>query len=181
MGYRKVVRFRLSGAFPGLFFLLALLPLSALLAGDDFAVPRRMLEDGSMDGPAIASAVKDTFMSRKEWEKEVERFWSRFKDWETDSGGSLGNFLNDRMIIVGLGAAGGKPEKVRKAVMWLAMYKEFDEEQPSYVTKFLRENRDSLIGLFTGFSWEKATEYIQNRQWRKDAAERRKLATAGRP
>jgi hypothetical protein len=144
------------------------------------ALPRKMLEDGSMDGPAIAAAAKDTFVSQKEWDKEVAQFWSRFKDWETDTGGNLGNYLNDRMIIVGLSAGGGKIEKVKKALMWLAMYKEFDEEQPSYVTRFLRDNRESLVRLLTDFTWEKASAYIVNRQWKKDAEERKRLASASK-
>jgi hypothetical protein len=31
--------------------------------------------------------------------------------------------------------------------------------------------------LLTDFSWEKASEYVKNRQWRKDADERKKLVT----
>jgi len=181
MIYREVAQSRFLSEVLCLLFLAAPLPHSALQAGDDFAAPRKMLEEGSMDGPAIAAAIKDAFMSRKEWEKEVEQFWSRFKDWETDTGGNLGNYLNDRMLIYGLSAVGGKTEKVKKALAWLAMYKEFDEEQPSYVARFLRDNRDSLIGLFAGFSWDKASLYIRNRQWRKDAEDRKRLATAGKP
>jgi len=180
MNYREVVQYRLPREALFLLFLAAFSPLSPCRAGDDFSRPRRMLEDGSMDAPAIAAALKDAFMGRKEWDKEVRQFWSRFKDWESDTGGNLGNYLNDRMIIVGLSAAGGKSDKAKKALVWLALYKEFDEEAPSYVTNFLRQNRDSLLGLFTDFSWEKASAYIKNRQWKKDAEDRKKVATVNK-
>ncbi|MGD0089081.1 MAG: hypothetical protein ABSE73_04110, partial [Planctomycetota bacterium] len=125
MGLSTVVLYRMPKRILWLLPLVAFSPLLALPAEDDLSAARKMLEAGSMDGPAIAAAIKDTFMSKRDWEKEVTQFWSRFKDWESDTGGNVGRYLNDRMILVGLGASGGKPEKLKKAFIWLAMYKEF--------------------------------------------------------
>jgi hypothetical protein len=150
-------------------------------ASDDGDAPRQMLEEGSVDGPAIAYALKDTFLTAKEWEREVEHVRSKYDDWEKDTGGDPGRFLNDRFIIVGLSAAGGKIEKIKKGIMWLALYKEFAEEPPSFVNKFMREHRNSLVRLFTEFKWEKASAYIKDREWRRDAEDKKKLVALEKP
>lgn len=164
-------------------FLMALLGLALpALAGDnkDF-LPLQLVKDGADDAPAMAYALKDTFMTEAEWDHEVKALWSRFQDWEKQSDGDINQYLNDRLIIVAMAAAGGKIEKVKKGIAWLAFYKEFNAEPPSFVTKFFREHRPSLTRLFTDFTWEKASQYVKNKEWRKDYEERRRLLAATDP
>jgi len=148
------------------------------LASDLGEAARRMLEMGSLDAPAIAYDLKDSFLSDGQWRAEVEQFRRRFEDWEKDTSGGMDQYLNDRLIIVGLGAVGGKLEKVKKGIIWLALYKEFEQEAPSCIVRFVRDNRESLIRLFTDCSWDKVSFYIKNKQWKRDAEDRKRLTLA---
>lgn len=135
-----------------------------------------LTEQPQPDGSKIAQKLAETFLTQEQWAKEVKKMRERFNDWERDTNGDMGRYLNDRLIIVALGAANGKVDKIQRGILWLAFYKEFEQEQPGIVAKFMREHQGSLTRLFTDFTWEKASQYIKNKEWRTDFADDRKKA-----
>lgn len=138
--------------------------------------PLLLLAQKQPDGSRIAQVLAETFLTQDQWQQEVKKIRARFEDWERDTQGDMGRYLNDRLIIVALSAANGKVEKIQRGILWLAFYKEFEQEQPGIVAKFMREHQGSLSRLFTDFTWEKASLYIKNKEWRKDIEEQRKKA-----
>jgi hypothetical protein len=165
---------------------LVLVCLCALLANPVRAAqpePRAVLSvqlTGSpADGPEIAYRLMRTFMTEEQWKQYVADFRRKFQNWEADTGGDMGRFLNDRLIIVALGAAGGEADAIQRGMAYLALYKEFNQTPPSVVTTFLTEHKDSAGRLLKEFTWERASEYVKNRRWREDIAARKaKLAAA---
>ena len=153
----------------------------AAAPGDPVRASGAFLFDGNFDGPALAYELRRTFLSEAKWKEQVGSMQSRYQDWEKENKGDMGQFLNDQLVSVALGAAGGEVEKIQKGVAWLALYKEFKQEAHPLVLKFMREHRGSVTRLLTNFNWEKATLYVKNREWRRDIEERKaKLAQAGR-
>jgi len=135
-----------------------------------------LLKTDDPNGPEIAAALAETFLTQKQFRDEVEKLRSKYEDWEKDTQGDMGRYLNDRLVMVALGAANGKVERIQRGILWLAFYKEFDQVTPAVVAKFLREHSVSLNSLFKDFTWEKASQYIKNKEWRKDIEGRRKAA-----
>ena len=52
--------------------------------------------------------------------------------------------------------------------VWLAYYKEFNQQVPTVVATVMRDHHASLLRLFKDFTWEKASQYVKNKEWRKD-------------
>ena len=125
------------------------------------------------DGPEIACRLTRTFMTDEQWKQYVAEFRRKFQNWEADTGGDMGRFLNDRLIIVALSAAGGEVDAIQRGMAYLALYKEFNQIPPSIVTKFLAEHKDSAGRLLKDFTWGRASEYVKNRRWREDIAARK--------
>ena len=147
---------------------LALLSASRAEAADKDFEPLLLLAEQQPDGSRMAKALADTFLTEDQWKVEVKKLRDKFEDWERDTQGDMSRYLNDRLIIVALSAANGKVEKIQRGILWLAFYKEFEQEQPGIVAKFVREHQGSLSKLFTDFTWDKASLYIKNKEWRKD-------------
>lgn len=142
--------------------------------------PAQLLKEGH-GAAAVARALTETFMSEEEFKAEVVKVRERFADFEKDTQRDMGHYLNDRLVIHGLAAANGKVEKIKKGLVWLSMYGEFQQQPPAFVEKFIKENIDSLNALFQDFNWDRASNYIKNREWRnnkKDDAEDKKTASA---
>jgi hypothetical protein len=118
--------------------------------------------------PAVAQALARTFLSEEEYQAEVKKVKDRFSDFEKDTHGQgdITRYLNDRLVIYGLAASNGKVEKIQKGLVWLAMYKEFQQPPPEFVERFVKENKAPLIAIFQNFKWERVSEYIKNREWR---------------
>jgi hypothetical protein len=163
---------------PVLFVALLLTSFSLASETEDEFTPLKMVKEGSVDGPTMARELIRTFLSETEWQKEVKEIKGKFQDWEKQSEGDMGQYLNDRFILMGLAAAGGKVDKIKKGMIWLAFYKEFNQPPPSMVVKFLNEHQGSLTRLFTEFRWEKASTYIKNKEWRADIEDRKKAELA---
>lgn len=134
-------------------------------APDDFPA-RKLLAEGSDDICAVAFCLKDTYMTPDQWRRAVADLEAKYRDWEHDTGGGLGRYLNDRLVTLGLAAVGGKIESIQRIVTWMAFYEHFNQVPPRIVTKLLREHRHSLLLLLTDFTWEKASIYIREKQWR---------------
>ncbi len=138
--------------------------------------PLALLSEAQPDGSKIAVKLAETFLTDAQFKQEVKKLRERYEDWEKDTQGDMNRYLNDRLIIVALSAANGKVDKIQRGILWLAFYKEFEQEQPGIVAKFMREHQGTLSKLFTDFTWEKASQYIKNKEWRKDYEEQRKKA-----
>lgn len=140
--------------------------------------PAQLLKDGR-GATAVARALTETFMSEEEFKAEVAKVKERYADFEKDTQRDMSHYLNDRLVIHGLAAANGKVEKIKKGLVWLSMYGEFQQPAPAFVEKFIKDNIDSLNALFHDFNWDRASNYIKNREWRKkDDAEDKKTASA---
>ena len=135
------------------------------------------LTGAAMDGPNLAHAMMRTFMTESEWQEHVAKCRRRYETWEADNHGDMGQFLNDRLIIVALSAAGGEVEKIQNGVAYLALYREFRQVPPSRVMKFLREHKGSVSELLNGFTWVRVSEYVKQKKWREDIARRKELAS----
>lgn len=129
--------------------------------------------DQLSDGPGVGYQLVRTFLSEEQWQEMVDTLRRKFADWEKENDGDIGRYLNDRFIIVALGAVSGDIEKIKKGIIWLAYYKEFGQQAPSVVRFALTRHRESLSKLFQDFSWDKAAQYIKNKEWRKDNEQKR--------
>jgi hypothetical protein len=129
------------------------------------------------DGPGVGYQLVRTFLNEEQWQEMVDVLRRKFSDWEKENDGDIGRYLNDRFIVVALGAVSGDIEKIKKGIIWLAYYKEFGQQAPGVVRFALMRHRDSLSRLFENFSWEKAAQYIKNKEWRKDN-EQKKVSAA---
>jgi hypothetical protein len=143
-------------------------------AADKEFAPLLMLTEQQPDGAKMAKALADTFLNDDQWKQEVKKLREKYQDWERDTQGDMSRYLNDRLIVVALSAANGKVDKIQRGILWLAFYQEFEQEQPGIVAKFVREHQGSLSKLFTDFTWEKASQYIKNKEWRKDLEEQQR-------
>jgi hypothetical protein len=149
------------------------------------ALPVAQVETGKLrftpeqltDGPGVGYQLVRTFLNEEQWQEMVSALRQKFSDWEKENEGDIGRYLNDRFIIVALGAVSGDIEKIKKGIIWLAYYKEFGQQAPGVVKFALTRHRDSLSRLFDDFSWEKAAQYIKNKEWRKDN-EQKKVSVA---
>ncbi|MCZ7648443.1 MAG: hypothetical protein M5U26_24815 [Planctomycetota bacterium] len=64
-----------------------------------------------LDAPGLAYHLMRTYMTEAQWKAEVTYWEKRYKDWESDNRGDMGRFLNDRLIIVALSAAGARSRR----------------------------------------------------------------------
>ena len=149
---------------------------SRVAAADKEFEPLLQLAEEQPDGAKMAKALADTFLTEDQWRQEVKKLRQKYEDWERDTQGDMSRYLNDRLIIVALSAANGKVDKIQRGILWLAFYQEFEQEQPGIVAKFVREHQPSLSKLFTDFTWEKASQYIKNKEWRKDLEDHKKAS-----
>lgn len=133
-----------------------------------------------MDGPNLAYAMMRTFLTDEEWQQRVAECRKRFETWERDNHGDMGQFLNDRLIIIALSAAGGEVKEVQKGVAYLALYREFQQVPHSLVTKFLSEHKESVTELLSNFTWDNASQYVKSKRWRDDIAKRKAKAKQDR-
>lgn len=134
----------------------------------------RSIEWQNRSGSSIAYDMVRTYLTEEEFQSEVSTLFSKFKDWENDTHGDIDRYLNDRLVIVGLSAAGGDQESIQKGILWLAYYRAFRQGDPSMVRKFLEEHQGSLSRLLKDFTWEKASDYVKNKRWREDIEDRKR-------
>jgi hypothetical protein len=127
-----------------------------------------------LDPSQVAYELTMSWMKSDEWKKKVKTFKSRFDDWEASTDGDMARYLNDRLICVAMGCASGKVESLKDGFAYLALYREFNQQVPGVVEKIFRDHRQSLLKLFAEFTWERASDYVKNKEWRKDAPERKK-------
>jgi hypothetical protein len=133
-----------------------------------------------VDGPTLAYQIMRSFLSAEQWAEQVDAVRQKFARWEKENDGDIGRYLNDRFIMVAMSAAGGEVEKMKRSIIFLAFYKEFNQQPPAIVVTALKKHKGSLSQLFTDFTWEKAAQYIQNKGWRQDIKDRKsKLAAVG--
>lgn len=167
-----------SFAFASVIAMLSIVLLSAprAAAADKEFEPLLQLAEEQPDGAKMAKALADTFLTEDQWRQEVKKLRQKYEDWERDTQGDMSRYLNDRLIIVALNASNGKVDKIQRGILWLAFYQEFEQEQPGIVAKFVREHQGSLSKLFTDFTWEKASQYIKNKEWRKDLEDHKKAS-----
>lgn len=149
----------------------------AAYAAVDSINERRSLDAAGLRNPAhLGYELSRTFLSEEEWSEQVASVQRKFHDWEKDNDGDMGRYLNDRFLIVALGAVGGDIEKIKKGVVWLAFYKEFNQPAPGLVTLALKKHHNSIARLLKDFSWAQASLYIKNKEWRKDTEEKKLTA-----
>lgn len=142
---------------------------------DDAKLPLpRSIEWQNRSGSSIAYDMVRTYLTEEEFQSEVSTLFSKYKDWESDTHGDIDRYLNDRLVIVGLSAAGGEQEAIQKGILWLAYYRAFRQGDPSMVRKFLEEHQGSLSRLLKDFTWEKASDYVKNKRWREDIEDRKR-------
>ena len=139
-------------------------PVQVGIAGEKISVA---VED-PFDASSVAYDLTMTWMKSEEWQKKVAALRTLFKDWEKINGGDMGQYLNDRFVIVALSAGSGKVDSLKNGFVWLAYYKEFNQKVPSVVSKVLRDHKSSLELLFKDFTWERASQYVRNKEWRRD-------------
>jgi hypothetical protein len=125
------------------------------------------------DGPTLAYQLMRSFLTDEQWAEQVSALQQKFSAWEKENDGDIGRYLNDRFLIVAMGASSGEEEKMKRSVVFLAFYKEFNQIPPTAVANALKKHKGSLSELFTEFTWDKATQYIKNKEWRKDARSRK--------
>lgn len=125
------------------------------------------LEDGS-DASRVAFDLARSFLSEELWKARVADVRRRFADWEKNNDGDIGSYLNYQLPAIAFSASGGKIERLKDGVAFVALYYEFKQPVPQGVTAFARDNLASLNALFAAFTWEKAAEYVKNKQWQKD-------------
>lgn len=131
--------------------------------------------------PEVAYALTQTFMTAEEFKDEVKKVKDRFSDFEKDTHGDMSRFLNDRLVVIGLAASNGKVDKIQKGLVWLSMYKEFQQVPPPVVERFAKENKASLMALFEDFNWDRISDYIKHRRWlnkKNEEGESKKTASA---
>jgi len=127
------------------------------------------LEERGLDASTLSYELTRTFLTKEEWDEQVSQLRKRYNDWEKDNDGAdMGRFLNDRFIMVALGAVSGEVEKIKRGIIWLAFYKEFNQQVPGVVSTAVVRHKESLTRLFKDFSWEKASTYVKNKEWRND-------------
>lgn len=127
-----------------------------------------------IDPTEVAYDLTMSWLKPDEWKAKVKSIKSKFDDWESSNDGDIARYLNDRLICVAMSCAGGKVESLKNGFAYLALYKEFNQQAPSLIAKIFREHRESLLKLFAEFTWERASDYVKNKEWRKDPPETRK-------
>ena len=134
------------------------------------------LEDGA-DTSRIAYDLARSFLSEEQWKARVAEMRRKFTDWEKDNEGDIGTYLNYQLPAIAFSASGGKIERLKDGAAFVALYFEFKQPVPQGVTAFARNNLASLNALFADFTWEKAADYVKNRQWQKDRESEAKKRT----
>jgi len=126
--------------------------------------------DDPLDASGLAYDLTMSWINSEEWQRRVVAMRKHFNDWEESNGGDgdMGRYLNDRLIVIALGAATGKVDSLKNGFVWLAYYKEFNQQVPAIVSNVMRDHQASLLKLFNDFSWERASQYVRNKEWRGD-------------
>lgn len=125
------------------------------------------LEDAA-DASRISYELARNFLSEEQWKARVAETRRKFADWEKDNVGDIGSYLNYRLPAIAFSVSSGKMDRLKEGAAFLALYREFEQPLPQAVTSFARDNLTSLNALLGAFTWEKASEYVKNRQWLKD-------------
>ena len=128
--------------------------------------------DDPLDPSGVAYDLTMSWMKTDEWQQKVAALKAKFQDWESTNGGDIGQYLNDRLVLVAMGCANGRIESIKNGFVWLAYYKEFNQQVPTVVATVMRDHHSSLMRLFKDFTWEKASQYVKNKEWRKDIAKK---------
>ena len=126
-----------------------------------------------IDACDVAYDLTMSWVKPDEWKAKVKSIKSKFEDWEAQNEGDMCRYLNDRLISVAMGCAGGKVEELKNGFAFLALYKEFNIQAPLMIEKIFREHHQSLLRLFAEFTWQRASEYVINKEWLKDAPDDR--------
>jgi len=145
----------------------ALLLCGSVRAAEPVDVPL-VIEGQRVDGPTLAYMLTKLLVSDDQWRAKLKKVRQQFDTFENDTNHEIDQFLNDQLIIEALSAAGGEPEKIKDALTWMALYYEFGQQPPSIVHTFMDEHQESLKRLVSGFTLEKATDYVKNKRWRED-------------
>lgn len=110
----------------------------------------------------IAYDVAQREMKPEEWKKFVKKIDGQYKDYESQSNAcDLNTFLNDRLLQYAFSATSGTRKSLSQFVFWLALYKEYRAEPPSYIQKTTAEQREKMETLLKDFSWEKLAELMK--------------------
>ena len=104
-------------------------------------------------------------MTPAQWDQYVENAQARFSNWHQDAAlGDANRFLNDEMLNLGFSARSGKTKDLKRAVYWLALYRVFNAQPPSYLLDAAAKYRRELDELLSDFSWQKAADLFLRHQ-----------------
>ena len=127
----------------------------------------------AIDLSEAANKIAKKELGEKEWAKYVKNVQSRFNTWSSDNqSGNLKGFLDDKLLDIGASIKKSdiKLEDVKKITYWLAIYHEFKEPLPSYLTKESYEKE--LEELLENFSWEKVREILKKHMEKETTAKK---------
>jgi hypothetical protein len=94
------------------------------------------------------------------WKKFEKRARERCEDYQNDAqGGSVDNFLNDR--LADLANEVSDIASLKKFVNWLALYSAWKIELPPRAQDGFNKHKQELISLSKDFSWEKLLVLVQ--------------------
>jgi len=99
-----------------------------------------------------------------EWEAFLKKVKGNYETWANDTQiGSMKRYLDDKLIEIGPGVLGGNVKSLKKFAQWLALYKEFGEPVPRYVSEAFEKYNAEIEEVMSKFTWELAAERIKNR------------------
>jgi hypothetical protein len=126
--------------------------------------PRRMEE--------IAHDLITRDMKPDEWQQFVKKTAKSYESWINDyPDGNLKRFLDDKLLEIAPGVLGGSAKALKKMCAWVALYLEFREPPPSYISDISEKYRADIEDEMKDFSWERAAQKIKNRKKEHDEQE----------
>ncbi|HYF47851.1 MAG TPA: hypothetical protein VEJ63_00480 [Planctomycetota bacterium] len=125
----------------------------------------------------IAFELAQKEMKGDEWKKYVQSTHKKFETWSMDNGDApMKRYLDDKLVEMAPGVLNGNVKALKKMVMWVALYKEFDEPAHSQLEELAFTHKSDFDELLKDFSWERFAEAIKNRKKAADAQKQKKVA-----
>ena len=127
-------------------------------------LPAHAAED--LDICVIAYDVARKDMGESGWREYANKAATHYRTtWIDDNpSGNLKRYLDDNLLTRALSVPSGKMKSLKRFMYWLALYRQFREPPPWYMSYLALRYGDTLRSLRADFTWERFAEIVNERK-----------------
>jgi hypothetical protein len=117
-----------------------------------------------LDIAAITHSLVLQDIGDEAWTSFVSKARKRFEEWSREyDNNNVKQFLDDKLLALAPGVKSGKGARLREFCKWMALYNEFSEPLPHYISDISDDDKRWIANVLSDFDWDRAALTIKEK------------------